>query len=272
MTIDQLKDIINSGEGYNFHTHTPWCDGHATPAEMAQAAVASGIAHLGFSPHSPVPIESPCNMKMADVPAYRRAVEEVNRLFSPGLRAYTGMEVDYLHKHYGPTSPEIVDLGLDFMIGSVHFIPRQDGRFVDIDGNFESFSRKMKEDFRGDIRYVVNTFYEASAAMVLRGGFQIVGHADKVAQNAGLYHPGLEQEGWYNDLLDEYLKLVEGSGLIVEINTKVKKDKGRFFPHERLWPRLTEAGVCLMVNSDAHYADRINQSRPEAFELLKKNG
>ncbi|MDE6301643.1 MAG: histidinol-phosphatase HisJ family protein [Muribaculaceae bacterium] len=270
MTVGRLKDIISSGEGYNFHTHTPWCDGHSAPREMALAAIAADISHLGFSPHSPVPVPSPCNMAMTDVPAYFDAITRLRDEFYPGLHVYTGMEVDYLHGLYGPASPEIQDLGLDFAIGSVHFIPRRDGRFVDIDGNFDSFTRKMHDDFGGDIVYVVNTFYEASHRMLELGGFEILGHADKVAQNAGLYHPGLEQEGWYRDLADNFLKAVAESGVIVEINTKVRADKGRFFPHERFWPRLVESGVALMVNSDAHYAEKINASRGEALETLQR--
>lgn len=269
MTVSELKDIISSTEGYNFHTHTPWCDGHDTPAKMAEAAVAGGMLYLGFSPHSPVPIESPCNMEWADVPEYIKTIDEIRVRFAPELKVFTGMEVDYLHGTFGPASSRIQDLGLDFAIGSIHFLPRYDGTFVDIDGSYESFNRKMSLYFHGDLRYVVNTFYEASHEMLAKGGFQILGHADKVAQNAGLYHPGLEQEGWYQDLIETYLDAVINSGVIVEINTKIHADRGRFFPNEVYWRRLIDGGVSFMVNSDAHYAGKINQSRHTAFELLK---
>ena len=47
---------------------------------------------------------------------------------------------------------------------------------------------------------------------------------------------------------------------------------GRFFPGERYWPRLIAAGVRLLVNSDAHYADRLTADRDEAFTLLNRAG
>lgn len=269
MNPERLKEIINSSRSYNFHTHTLWCDGHDSLEAMTRAAIGAGFSHLGFSPHSPVPIPSPCNMNSADVEAYRVAVRQLQAEYASKIEIFMGMEIDFLKGLYGPSSSFFSDLGLDYAIGSVHFIPRRDGRFVDIDGSFDSFSHKMAEDFGGDIRYVVNTFYEASSEMLARGGFQILGHADKIAMNAGMYEPALEQMGWYQDLISDYLTEVAASGVIVEINTKARADKGRFFPHERYWRRLADAGVALMVNSDAHRADKINASRVEAFELLE---
>ena len=56
--------------------------------------------------------------------------------------------------------------------------------------------------------------------------------------------------------------------MVVEINTKAYGEHGRFFPHTRYWARLVEAGVPLMVNSDVHYADRVEASRQQAFDIL----
>ena len=36
----------------DLHTHTTWDDGAASPLDMARAAVAAGLASLGFSVHS----------------------------------------------------------------------------------------------------------------------------------------------------------------------------------------------------------------------------
>ena len=55
-------DIANTTTNYNFHTHTQFCDGHANMEEFVTEAIAMGFQHLGFSPHSYIPIESPCNM------------------------------------------------------------------------------------------------------------------------------------------------------------------------------------------------------------------
>lgn len=46
--------ITQETDLYNLHTHTQFCDGHAAMEEFVVEAIASGITHLGFSPHSPL--------------------------------------------------------------------------------------------------------------------------------------------------------------------------------------------------------------------------
>ena len=42
----------------NCHTHTNYCDGISSPAEMAKKAYEKGFVSLGFSVHSPLPYEN----------------------------------------------------------------------------------------------------------------------------------------------------------------------------------------------------------------------
>ncbi len=263
-----IKAIAASGEKYNFHTHTQFCDGHDSIATMAQTAVANRFRHIGFTPHAPVPIESPCNMSANDVPAYFDEVRKVNDTYGDICRFYTGMEIDYLGPQCTAVSSYYRELGLDFTISSVHFIPDQSGTPVDIDGRYERFARNMREHFRNDLRYVVNTFFHSSMEMLATGGFDILGHFDKVAMNASYHQPDVEQQGWYSDLVDTYLDEIIKSGVVVEINTKAYDEHGRFFPHTRLWPALINSGITFVVNSDAHYATRLESSRDKAFSIL----
>lgn len=263
-----LREIIRSTRDYNFHAHTQWCDGHDTLRDIALAASALGYKHFGFTPHSPVPIESPCNMAAADVAAYKAEIGRVRKELEGIMEIYAGVEIDYLGKDWGPAADMFSAGNFDYSIGSVHFIPDMDGTLVDIDGRFEHFRERMARHFRNDIRYVCETFYRQSHAMLDAGGFDILGHFDKISQNASYFQPGIEQESWYKTLLDEYIDHVIAAGYIVEINTKAREQHGRFFPHERHWRRLLDAGMDIVVNSDAHFADRVAASRTEAFELL----
>lgn len=238
-------------------------------ADFAAEAVKRGFSHYGFSPHSPVPIASPCNMKASDVEAYLGEVERLKKMYAEGpTRFYVSMEIDYLHGLWGPSEGYFRDLPLDYRIGSVHFIPSQSGEMIDIDGKFESFRRKMHENFRDDLRYVVNVFYDCSLEMLMRGGLDMIGHYDKIGHNGSLYHPGLEEEGWYMERVDELTRAIADSGVTVEINTKAWADHNRMFPAPRHWGALKEAGVPIVVNSDAHWPGLIDASRSTAFEML----
>lgn len=271
--IDIKKFLAAVETRYNLHSHTQFCDGRFTMAEFAAEAVRLGFKLYGFTPHSPVPIASPCNMDAARVPEFFEEVQRLNSLYrDSGCRFAAGMEIDYLSPGWGPSAPYFADLPLDYRIGSVHFIPDRRGEPVDIDGRFDSFRRRMADHFANDIRYVVETFFAQSAEMVVRGGFDILGHADKIAGNAAQWQPGIEDEGWYVDHVGSFIRLVADSGVVVEVNTKARDTLGRFFPSERWLPILIEAGTTLAVNSDAHYIDKINASRPEALALIKSLG
>lgn len=262
-------DGILSTSRYNLHSHTQFCDGRGTMDQFARAAADAGLLHYGFTPHSPVPFDTPCNMKADDVPAYLAEVERIRKKYDT-VQFYAGMEIDYLGPDWGPAHPYFAGLDLDFSIGSVHFLPAKSdpSRFIDVDGRPERFVQYMHEYFDDDIEYVVEEFYRRSSAMVRAGGFDILGHLDKIGANASYYLPGIERRRRYLDALNALVDDVIASGVCVEINTKSLAQTGRIFPRETVVARLYRAHVPLLVNSDTHYPDLINAGRPYALSLL----
>ena len=262
-------DSILSTSRYNLHSHTQFCDGRGTMDQFARAAADAGLLHYGFTPHSPVPFDTPCNMKADDVPAYLAEVERIRKKYDT-VQFYAGMEIDYLGPDWGPAHPYFAGLDLDYSIGSVHFLPAKSdpSRFIDVDGRPERFVQYMHEYFDDDIEYVVEEFYRRSSAMVRAGGFDILGHLDKIGANASYYLPGIERRRRYLDALNALVDDVIASGVCVEINTKSLAQTGRIFPRESVVARLYRAHVPLLVNSDTHYPDLINAGRPYALSLL----
>lgn len=272
MTHKEIMDIASATRRYNFHSHTEFCDGRASVAEFAEAAVGAGFRHYGFSPHSPLPIESPCNMAAADIDRFFAEVDAASvRYADADIKFYKAMEVDFLDDSWGPASPYFQSLGLDYKIGSVHFVPSDDG-FVDVDGKFDSFKIKVDRYFKGDIRHVVELFYSQTRRMLELGGFEILGHFDKIGNNASCYRPGIEEEIWYRKTLGDLMDLIAEKHVIAELNTKAWEQQARVFPGPRYHRRLRELGVPMVVNSDAHYTNLINASRDEAFAMLQAAG
>ena len=261
--------IISTTDRYNFHSHTQYCDGRASMEEMVKAAIDDGFEHWGFSPHSPVPIESPCNMSHDSVKSYFDEVTRLKEVYGDRISLYASMEIDYLGAEWGPSNPYFDTLPLDYRIGSVHFVPSADG-LVDVDGSEATFIKKMDRYFNNDIHYVVNSFYDESIKMVDAGGFDIIGHFDKIGRNAEAFKPGIESESWYikrvNDLIDAIIE----HGPAVEINTKAWNDVRRLFPRVEYLPRLFDAGITVLVNSDAHYPDKVDAGRATGLEVLNK--
>lgn len=269
MTISELTGIIRNTDRYNFHSHTEFCDGRASMAAMAEAAAEKGFEVWGISPHSPICLDSPCNMTKEDMAAYLGKASRLKEEYEGEMKILTSLEIDYISRDFGPHIDYFQKLPLDYRLASVHFVPNQNGVWLDCDGRFERFARYLKEGYDGDLRYVVEKYFEQVIRMLELGGFEILGHFDKIAGNAAIADPQIEDNSWYEALVDNVISQAQSNGVIVEINTKSYPDKNRFFPAVRWWEKLLEAGVPLAVNSDAHYPEKTDTGRAEAFAALK---
>lgn len=269
MTNREITDIAAQTDAYCLHSHTQFCDGRATMEEMAEAACNAGMKHYGFSPHSPIIVESSCNMSRDSVDYYLKECQRLKELYAGRMNIYAGMEIDYLGPQWGPASDFFKALPLDYSIGSIHFVPTRDGEYVDIDGRFENFRWKMHDYFGDDIRWVVEQYFSQTHAMIDAGGFNIIGHFDKVGHNASHFRAGIEDEPWYAALVDGVIDHIASAGIIAEVNTKALAEHHRTFPGERLWKKVKEAGIPLIVNSDAHFPDLINAGRAETISRLR---
>ena len=266
-----FKSIDLSGK-YNFHSHTQFCDGRARMEEFAKAAAEQCFTHYGFSPHSPIPFASPCNMSVDDVPLYLDEVARLKTIYADRVNLYASMEIDYV-EGWGPAHPYFQQLPLDYRIGSVHFIPSfdNDKEFIDIDGSFENFKVKMEKYFYNDIKRVVESFYQQSMHLVEDGHFDIIGHFDKIAYNASCYSPGIENERWYEGLVMRLFEAIMDHHYIIEINTKAWEKQQRFFPHHRFFELLKKFNAPVLFNSDAHFPELINAGRDEAISMFNNS-
>ncbi len=262
--------ITQETDLYNLHTHTQFCDGHAAMEEFVVEAIASGITHLGFSPHSPISVDSPCNMSRESVPVYLAEVERLRKAYGDRINIYAAMEIDYVSVGDGPAADYFLQLPLDYRIGSVHFIPAIDNPdlMVDVDGKFTAFKTRMSKHFNGDIEYVVKTFFSQMVAMIEEGGFDIVGHMDKIGFNASQYRDSIDEEPWYDKLVIDLFECIMDHHLVIEVNTKSWLQRNRFYPNLKYFGMLKRFNAPVVVNSDAHYPTLLNSGRLEAIKLL----
>ena len=257
-----FRTIISSTTDYNFHTHTQYCDGRAPMTVMAAHAAECGMRYLGFSPHSPINFESPCNMSRADVGEYLDQVRRLKMEYDGKMEIFAGMEIDYTDE-FGPSDSYFQHLPLDYRIGSIHFIPSKENpsQYIDIDGHFDRFKEKMHTYFDDDIEWVVRSFYNQSTKMVEAGGFDVMGHFDKIGHNASQFRAGIDDEPWYDKLVMDLFDAIMDHHYVVEINTKAYETYGRLFPSMKYWGMLKRYDVPVLVNSDAHEPTLINAGR-----------
>lgn len=260
----------------NYHSHSLFCDGRSTPEDFVKFALSAGFKAYGFSSHSPLPFETNWNMSAPDLPVYLEHTAYLKEKYKDRIELYISLEIDYLDETYNPSIPYFREMPLDYRIGSVHYLPVAPGMaeeyMVGIDGAYEEFEKAVKVHFGGDVKRFVKRYYESSMRMVEAGGIDIVGHMDKVYMNGHRY-PGFSMdEAWYSRQVEDYLHLIAEKGLMVEINTKNLSRKQHTYPHRRFFPLIKELNIPVMVNSDCHFPNLVNDGREEGFRLLKEYG
>jgi histidinol-phosphatase (PHP family) len=261
----------------NYHTHTRYCDGVDEPEDYARAALARDFTHLGFSSHSPVPFPNDWTMQPGDLPAYLQAVSAVRERYRGRLEVLLGLEVEYLPGRLGPRSPSIQELGLDYTIGSVHFItdpPRADGFRWTVDAPPDDFARGLAEEFDGNVRRLAERYYERLGELAERSRPDIIGHFDLVKRNNRGDRHFSEEEGWYRRAVGEALRRVAGSGAVLEINTGgiIRNTSGTLYPSRWILVECLALKIPIMVNADAHRPQDIAGYFPEAYSLLREIG
>lgn len=254
----------------NYHSHTEFCDGRASMAEITAAAFSAGFTEWGSSPHSPICCESSANMKAEDVGAFLEESARLKKEYEGKMRVLTGMEIDYVSDDFGPHIDYFQKMPLDYRIGSVHFVRNRDGKPVDVDGPADNFLGCLASEFNGDLRYVVDTYFDMEMEMLEHGGFDILGHLDKIGDNGSAADSALEDYPWYAGYVEKVIAKAVEKGVLIEINTKKYATGKRFFPSERWWPLLKKYNARLVLSTDAHYTDKVTAGYQEAYMKLKE--
>lgn len=260
----------------NYHSHCTFCDGRSLPEDFIRFALAHGFRAYGFSSHSPLPFDTFWNMPKDDMQDYLAEIDRLKKKYNGKLEIYVGLEIDYLDAAYNASIPYFRQLPLDYRIGSIHYLPVSaellEKNMVCIDGSFRDYAHAVNRYFEGDIRKLVERYFASLEAMIETGGIDIVGHLDKIYMNGQKYAGFSFEASWYQEPLRACLEKIAQKGLMVEVNTKNLLKKGETYPRQACFSTLRELQIPVMVNSDCHYPDLVNDGRAEAFALLKAAG
>lgn len=253
----------------NFHTHCCFCDGTAEPGEYVKEAVRQGMKAIGFSSHAPLPF-SP--MYDYDVQEYFKTIQLLKQSYADKIPVYLGMEIDFVQGVITPSAPEFKSSELDYKIGSVHFLGiSPSGKHWTVDSSEENFVRGINEDFEGDIKKAVGTYYYLIREMVKGGNIDIIGHFDIIKKNNAGSKFFSEDETWYRKAVFDTLDVISASGVIVEVNTGgiTRKYTDSVYPSLWILEHCYEMGIPITLNSDAHKPEHITDCFEETAGILK---
>jgi len=222
----------------NYHTHCTFCDGKASPEAMVLAALEKGFDELGFSSHSDM---------VEDLSAYVAEIRRLQAKYADRIRILCGLEAEL-------AKPFVRPEGLDYVIGSFHFVSAQDGAVVPVDHTPELLANGLRDHFGGDAVSFVKTYFALEREIVKRDDFDFLAHPDLV-RKFNAKHPYFDESAaWYREELVKTADAIAASGKTVEINTGAisRGWLGDAYPSAEFRELLKARGVKLILNSDAH--------------------
>ncbi len=258
----------------NYHTHTPFCDGREAPEVYADTAIRKGFRSLGFSGHAPLPFPNHWTMKDEGVPGYLAAIRALRDDCRGRIEILLGMEIDYLPGVMGPSDQVYRDMGLDFVIGSVHMIPDGTGGYPSVDGPVEEYRHLVENVFGGSPEAFVRAYFSLLAEMTERHRPDIVGHFDLVQKNNTKLRYFSGGEPWYREAATVALDAAARTGSIVEVNTggMARGRTDRPYPDPWILSECRRREIPVTLNADAHAPEHLDAFFPEALRLIADTG
>lgn len=247
------------------HSHTTYCDGNNTPAEMAKAAYDLGFVSFGFSGHSHLPYNAGYEMKMEKERQYREEVLKLKDAYKGKMEVLLGLELDS-----DSLSP---DFKYDYLISSVHQLHVGDDWYA-VDHCKSDFDKCIAAF--GGIYNMLKEFYSVTVTASLRENIDIVGHIDLVGKFNG-------QKQYFDPKDEKYLKLVFNAidailekrpDIVFEINTGAISRGYRTtpYPDAPVLEYLVKKNARLMLNSDTHASNTIDYAYEKAIDYCKSVG
>ena len=261
----------------NLHTHTTFCDGTASPGEMAAAARKAGFSALGFSAHLAWPFASGWHIAPDRIPAYQSGVRALRSQYAGQMEIFCGFEADYLRGTLFPDRRVLAGFAPDFLIGSVHYVPAEKktpAPLLTVDDKTENVARWLTECFEGNARRAVKAYFRAVREMALTCRFDVIGHADLIKKRNRELAFFRESDSWYRAEIRKTVQAIARSGKTVEINTGgiARGATDSVYPSEEMLRLLYREGVPVTISSDAHEPGAVAAAFDEAVSAAGNAG
>lgn len=249
----------------NYHTHTNFCDGTELPETLVQEAISKGFSVLGFSGHTVYPFASDWHIPVAQLADYVAEIDRLKEKYKEQIEILCGFEADYLPPLSSPPQGPYQNLGADYLIGSTHYLITSTGCFT-VDDSAKNVATGIESHFKGDGKKAVQAYFAAQREMIVKGGFDILGHADVIRRRNGELKFFDEEAQWYKDEVQETARVIAQSNVIVEINTggMARKNTTTPYPSPYFLSLLAKADVPITINSDVHNAGYLDYAFAEA--------
>lgn len=247
----------------NYHTHTYRCK-HAEGDidDFCKAAIENGLEIIAFTDHMPVPDNwhNDIRMSLDELQDYCEKIEQARSDY-PQLKIIKGIECEY-RPEYTDFYREVLlgQYGMEMLVGGVHFFEYENNWFG-LHG--KEIDLAMLYAYRDHCLETINA-----------GIFTFLAHPDLFANKY------LKWDEHAIEVSRQILSAAEKAKIPLEINGygvvkgKIETPGGKRwgYPIVEFWELASEYDIEVVINSDAHYPDKILGGLEECYEIANSNG
>ncbi len=232
--------------------------------QYIEAAKANGIEELGISEHayffyetknilSNPWVDGRRHLHFAD---YAQFFKDAN---AAGLRVKMGIEMDYTPGKEREMEAFIQQHPFDYVIGSVHWIGDWG---IDLDIYKDEYEKR-------DMKEVYTKYFDQIVTLAESKLFDFVGHIDLIK----IFGYAPKDQDFIDQEYDRVVQALAASGTCIEISTAgLRKPVGEMYPTPRLLQKCFDAGVEIVICSDAHMPKHIGFAYDQAIALARSVG
>lgn len=239
---------------------------------MIVGAIERRFDAIGFTSHAMFPYFEDWSLGPEAAKEYVACVRAAAEKYAKHIKVYCGLETDYLPGVTTPEKSRYADYGLDYIIGSLHWVwdgteagpIGKDGllvpAYVSVDHTPRILADGLRDRFGGSARALVTAYHEQLREMVSRFDFDVLGHPD-LYRKYNARHPFFDEtESWYREELVKSADAIAASGKLVEVNTGAigRGWRDDAYPSDEFRALLRERGVRFVLNSDSHSVDSLD--------------
>ena len=261
------------------HTHTVFCDGTADVESFCQRAWEKGLCSLGFSAHAPIVKktgfpQTSWNMREEVLDEYLKTVNSAKRRWEGRLAIFLGLEVDFICGLMGPADKDYHEMGLDYIIGAVHYVFPSQGAPFTVDASPEEVEQGIKDCYGGDPLALIEAYWDSMEALIKSGGFDILAHTDVIKKNNSNDRLFSENTESYRKRIKKVATLAGEHKVTIEVNTggMNRRRTDSPYPSLPLLKLFQENHVPAIITADAHNPEDLNGHYPEARKALLAAG
>ncbi len=249
----------------NCHTHSTFCDGRATMAEMAQTAAENGFVSLGFSSHAPQLFDAPYCMSAGAEQAYLREGDRLRKEYRGRMRIWMGVERD----EYSCCDPG----KYEYFIASVHYIFHRD-QMLAVDGAPETLEQLLKARYSGNALQLAEEYFGHMAAYATAFHPPIIGHFDLIKKHNARLKLFDTEDSTYLNAAKEALKAIRSCGALLEVNTggMARGHTTEPYPSPSLLRYWHSLGGQVIPSTDCHRAHQLCSGLELLPDLLRETG